>query len=136
MIREAYYPNAGQQSTPSLYDRQSAHPSDYTLHLVIYFVTTFLIHPTEIFYKVFLQIRGKRKGIIALSDKFFNADGRILSPNSLNMAFWIGKLSFAGKHVSYTSLETNDIKTETAHQTVFRIRYQFPYLFGSSSQSD
>ena len=41
-----------------------------------------------------------------------------------------------GKHVSYTSLETNDIKTETAHQTVFRIRYQFPYLFGSSSQSD
>ena len=41
-----------------------------------------------------------------------------------------------GKHISDTTLKTNDIKTETAHQTVFRIWYQFPYLFGSSSQSD
>ena len=41
-----------------------------------------------------------------------------------------------GKHISYTSLEANDIETKTAHQTVFCIRYQFSYLFGSSSQSD
>ena len=47
------------------------HPTDYTLHFVIYFVTTFIIHPTEIFYKMFLQIRGKRKGIITLPNKFF-----------------------------------------------------------------
>ena len=39
MIREAYSPNAGQQSTPSLYDRQSApgprdrSPHRFQLHL-------------------------------------------------------------------------------------------------------
>lgn len=36
------------------------HPTDYTLHFVIYFVTTFIIHPTEIFYKMFLQSYYKK----------------------------------------------------------------------------
>ena len=40
-----------------------------------------------------------------------------------------------GKHISYTSLEADDIEAKTAHQSVLRIRYQPSYLFGSSSQS-
>ncbi len=33
-------------------------------------------------------------------------------PNSLNMAFLDWEISFCGKHVSYTSLEANDIETK------------------------
>ena len=40
-----------------------------------------------------------------------------------------------GKHISYASLEANNIEIKAAHQSVLRIRYQSSYLFGSSNQS-
>ena len=38
-----------------------SHPSDYALHPVVHFVTTFFIHPTKVFDELFLQSRGKGK---------------------------------------------------------------------------
>ena len=39
-----------------------------------------------------------------------------------------------GKHISDTTLKTDDVKTESAHQSVLRIGYQPSYLFRRSGQ--
>ena len=40
-----------------------------------------------------------------------------------------------GKHIPDATLEADDVETETAHQSVLRIGYQPPYLFGRPRQS-
>ena len=112
-----------------------SHPSDYSLHLVIHFVTTFLIHTTEIFNKLFLQIRGKRKGIITLPYKFLMQMTEFISQQFEHGILGLRNVA-CGKHISYTSFEVDNIETKATHQSVLCIRYQSSYLFRSSSQSD
>ena len=52
-------PDSGQYHHDAISNQPYA--SDYALHLVVHFVTTFFIYPAKIFDELFLQNRGKGK---------------------------------------------------------------------------